>query len=247
MIRAVLCLALACPAAAQEAPALSGSAFLTPETRALQEDDFANPGMFWVEQGATLWEEAAPGGSCRACHGAPETLRGAGTRYPRWAETQGRVVTLEHQIRSCRERQGLPPPDYGSEQLLALSALVMHQSRGLPMTVATDGPAAAAYAAGEAYFRTPRGQLDLSCANCHVDHVGQRLRGEVISQGQVNGFPVYRQLWQDMGSVGRMIAWCNTAVRAEPLAEGSEMAVALELYLRARGAGLPIEAPGVRR
>ncbi len=63
----------------------------------------------------------------------------------------------------------------------------------------------------------------------------------------MNGFPIYRQLWQDMGSVGRMIAWCNDAVRAEPLVEGSRMAVELELYLRARGNGLPIETPAVRR
>ena len=89
--------------------------------------------------------------------------------------------------------------------------------------------------------------MNLACSNCHVDQVGSRLRGEPISQGQVNGFPIYRQLWQDMGSVGRMIAWCNDAVRAEPLAEGSQMAVELELYLRSRGNGLPIETPAVRR
>lgn len=97
------------------------------------------------------------------------------------------------------------------------------------------------------YYETRRGQLNLSCSNCHVDHVGDRLRGDQISQGQVNGFPIYRLLWQDIGSVGRMIAWCKDAVRAGPLAEGSDQALALELYLRARGAGLAIEAPAVRR
>lgn len=234
---------------AQEMPPVSGYHFLLTETQALQDDDFANPGMFWVELGARLWEGAeGTGKSCQDCHGAPETMRGVGTRYPQWSQAKGRVVSLEQQINECRaERQGVDPFEYSSQELLSLTSLVMFQSRGLPISVKTDGPAAAAYRRGKAYYETRRGQLNLSCSNCHVDQVGGRLRGEPISQGQVNGFPIYRQLWQDMGSVGRMIAWCNDAVRAEPLAEGSQMAVELELYLKSRGNGLPVETPAVRR
>ena len=251
-LAALLAIALAGTAQAQDAqdaPAVSGYDFLLPETRALQDDDFANPGMLWVELGERLWSEpAAEGPSCQSCHGAPETLRGAGTRYPQWSQRQGRLVSLEQQINQCRqERQHAAPLDYGSQDLVALTTLVMHQSRGLPMQVATDGPVAPAYQRGKRYFETRRGQLNLACTSCHVDQVGSRLRGEPVSQGQVNGFPIYRQLWQDMGSVGRMIAWCNDAVRAEPLEEGSRMAVELELYLRARGEGLPVETPAVRR
>ena len=113
--------------------------------------------------------------------------------------------------------------------------------------MATDGPAAESYARGEDYYSTPRGQLDLSCANCHVENAGNRLRGEVISQGQLNGFPIYRQLWQDIGSVSRMFAWCNEAVRANPITPGSQEQIDLELYLRAQGSGLLIETPAVRR
>lgn len=233
---------------AQEAP-VSGYEFLFPETKALQDDDFANPGMLWVELGEELWQKQADNGtSCQSCHGAPEMMRGVGTAYPQWSDTEARIVSLEQQINICRterqQEQGFP---YSSDELNGLSALVMHQSRGLPMSVATDGPAAEAIARGKDYYETRRGQLNLSCTSCHVDHVGDRLRGEPISQGQVNGFPIYRQLWQGMGSVGRMIAWCNDAVRAEPLAEGSPMAVELELYLKTRGEGLPIESPAVRR
>jgi len=36
-----------------------------------------------------------------------------------------------------------------------------------------------------------------------------------ITQGQVNGFPIYRLLWQTMGSTHRMFAWCVTK-RSEP-------------------------------
>ena len=121
-------------APAQERPPVSGYQFLLPETQALQDDDFANPGMLWVELGGRLWTEPAGNGtSCQNCHGAPEAMRGVGTRYPRWSQTQGRVISLEQQINQCRaERQQADPFAYSSQELVSLTALVMHQSRGLP-------------------------------------------------------------------------------------------------------------------
>jgi len=92
-----------------------------------------------------------------------------------------------------------------------------------------------------------RGQLHLSCANCHVENAGKRLRGDVISQGQINGFPIYRLTWEDLGSTHRMFALCNEAVRAEPYALGSKEYLSLEFYVTTRGRGLKIESPAVRR
>src|SRR5690606_38249276 len=114
-------------AQAQDAP-VSGYNFLLPETRALQDDDFANPGMLWVELGKGLWAQPAGGGtSCRSCHGAPEAMRGVGALYPKWSERQARIVSLEQQINECRqERQHAAPLDYGSEELVSLTTLVMH-------------------------------------------------------------------------------------------------------------------------
>ena len=68
-----------------------------------------------------------------------------------------------------------------------------------------------------------------------------------ISQGQSNGFPVYRMLWQTMGSLQRMFRWCNTSVRAEPYPFGADEYLDLEVYLAWRGRGLPVETPAVRR
>ena len=130
----------------------------------------------------------------------------------------------------CRaERQGLEPFAYESRELLGITAFVANQSRGMPVAVSTGGAAAASFGRGRDLFYTRIGQLDLACSNCHEDRVGSRLRGEPISQGQINGFPVYRQLWQTLGSTHRMFAWCNEAVRAEPFALGSQDYVDLEL------------------
>lgn len=226
----------------------SGYDFLTPENQALQDDDFANPGMLWVETGARLWAEPnAAGQSCASCH-AEGNMAGVAARYPAWSDAIGQVINIEQRINFEREtRLGLPALDYESEDLLGLTAYIGNQSKGMPIAVAVDGKAAASFARGKAFFYQRRGQLNLSCANCHEQHVGDHLRAEVISQGQINGFPIYRALWQTMGSTHRMFAWCNEAVRAEPYAAGSQEYVDLELFERWRGMGLVVETPAVRR
>jgi sulfur-oxidizing protein SoxA len=223
-------------------PPKSGYDFLTPENQALQDDDFANPGMLWVETGARLWAE-----SCASCH-AEGSMRGVAARYPQWDEKLGRVINLEQRINDERKtRLDLEPLAYESEDLLGLTAWIGNQSKGLPIDVKVDGPAAGSFERGRDFFYTRRGQLDLSCASCHEQHVGDHLRAETISQGQINGFPIYRVLWQTMGSTHRMFAWCNQAVRAEPYPAGSQEYVDLELFERWRGMGLTVETPAVRR
>lgn len=232
--------AMADPAAHGNAGALSGSHFLTPETLAQQEDDFLNPGMFWVEEGERLFNA-----DCAGCHTGG--LAGVAAGFPKVID--GELRGIEAQINTCRtDHMGAQALEYESGDLIALAAFLGHQSRGLPQNPdVTDPIAVAALARGQEYFDTRRGQMDLSCADCHESSVGKHLRAETITQGQVNGFPLYRQQWQEMGSVQRVFAWCNANIRAEPLAYGHPDYVALELYLRWRGRGLPIETPAIRR
>lgn len=229
----------------------SGYTYLSEENRRLQDDEFGNPGLLWVERGGELWLQ--PHGpsqqSCASCHAdAASTMRGTRTRFPRFDSRRNRLINLEQQINRCREeRLGAAAYAYESEELLALTALVSFQSRGLPLNVAIEGPASPFFAAGRVFFMRRRGQLDMACAHCHDQYAGQRLRGDIISQGQINGFPIYRHAWQTLGSSHRMFAWCNTAIRAEPLAYGADEYVNLELYLAWRGRGLGVETPAVRR
>jgi len=238
------------PATAEPGARPSGYDFLGSELKALQDDDFANPGMLWVDRGARLWN--APTGeadkSCAECHLEPESLRGVATRLPAWNAAQARVENLEMRINHCRStRQNAPALAWESADLLGLTALVAHQSRGLPVAVTADGPAAAALERGRKAYHQRRGQLDLSCADCHDDHVGRQLRGDTLSAGTSNGFPIYRLTWETLGSRQRMVQWCFDAVRAEPLPRGSADALALELFLAWRDRGLPVETPAVRR
>ena len=220
-------------------------------SQALQDDQFANPGMLWVDRGEELWNTPPPTSkpACADCHNDAATdMAGVAAHFPKFNKNLNAVVNLEGQINHCREEhQQSMPLEYESDDLLALSAYVGYQSNGLPIDVAIDGPAASTFAAGQAYFYTRRGQLNLACNHCHEDNVGRMLRGDKLSQGQVGGYPAYRLEWQTIGSLHRRLRFCNVGVRAEPFAFGATEYIELELYLKWRAQGLPIETPAVRR
>ena len=228
-----------------------GTAFQSQATQALQADDGANPAMLWVGQGEKLW--AAPAGpenqACATCHGdATTSMRGVAARYPRVDATSGQLFNLEARINQCRvERQHAAPFTYESQPLLSLTAFVTLHSRGLPRTVGVDGAAAPYFEQGRKFYMARQGQLNLACTQCHDDSVGQKLRGDTISQGQTSGWPGYRLEWQTLGSLHRRFRACSLGVRAEILDYGSPDYVALELYLAWRSKDLPLEAPAVRR
>lgn len=240
-------------AGAQERPSRPrpGIAFQSAATQALQNDDSANPGMLWVEQGGKLWSAApSPGArACASCHGdAAQSMKGVAARLPAVDTASGRLVNLEGRINACRtERQGQPPLAYESQDLLSLTAFLTLQSRGIPRSVATGGAAAPWFDLGRTFWQTRQGQMNIACSQCHDDNVGRKLRGDTISQGQTHGWPAYRLDWQSMGSLHRRLRACSLGVRAEVLDFGAPEYLALELYLAWRGADLPIESPGVRR
>ena len=175
-------------------------------------------------------------------------MRGVASRYPRFDQTAGAVLDVEARINACRVRyQALKPLEYESDELLALTAYVAYQSRGMPTAASIDGPARASFERGRAFYTTRHGQMNLSCAQCHEQNWGQRLYAETISQGHGNAFPAYRLEWQTLGSLQRRIRACLFGVRAEMPRPGAPELTDVEFYLAWRAQGLPLEAPGVRR
>ncbi|HKM74577.1 MAG TPA: sulfur oxidation c-type cytochrome SoxA, partial [Stellaceae bacterium] len=158
-----------------------------------------------------------------------------------------RPIDLEQRINRCRsEHQGAEPFAWESEDLLALTAFVAHQSRGLPIAVSSSAELRPFLDLGSELFHRREGQLNLSCSQRHDDNWGKRLAGAPIPQGHPTGYPVYRLEWQSLGSLQRRLRNCMIGVRAEPYEYGAPEAVALELYLMARARGMPIETPAVR-
>jgi L-cysteine S-thiosulfotransferase len=250
MRRAALALLVLLTAGAAADDRRSGFDDMSHDTQAMQRDDSLNPGMLSVADGEALWSAPAgeAGRSCASCHGeAKASMRGVAARYPRLDATSGRPIDLQGRIAQCRaERQQAPAMTFESPELLALSAYVAHQSRGMPIEPDADARLSRFRAGGEALWRQRQGQLDLACADCHDDNAGKRLAGAVIPQAHPTGYPIYRLEWQGMGSLQRRLRGCLTGIRAEPYPFGAPEYVDLELYLKQRARGMPIETPGVR-
>ncbi|TWA99825.1 sulfur oxidation c-type cytochrome SoxA [Bradyrhizobium stylosanthis] len=228
----------------------SGYSFMGPDTRAMQDDDTSNPGMLFVLDGEALWGKKAgdAGKACADCHGdARGSMKGVAARYPAFDRQLGRPVTLDQRINLCRaNQQQTTPLPYESRDLLALSAFVAHQSRGVPITAGDDPELKPFVQQGHDLFMQREGQLNLACTNCHDDNFDKRLAGAPITQAQPTGYPLYRLEWQTLGSIERRLRSCMSGVRAQAYDYGAPELVALELYLMSRARGLPMETPAVR-
>ncbi len=177
---------------------------------------------------------------------------GIGVRqnFPYFDEKQGEVVTLELALNRCREANGEAPLSYLKDDMASLTAYMAFTSRGKPfdIKIPDDPRALAAYENGKRYFYTRRGQLNFSCASCHVQSPGERLRAEVLAPalGILNAMPISRSEWNGMGTISRRFATCNSQTRAVPEEPQSEDYRDLEYFLSYLSNGLPIAGPGAR-
>ncbi len=252
-MKAVLIAALLCISAAVAAwdKPVSGYAYLPEQMQRMQDDEFANPGMETVEAGGTLFRTRGYNGkSCASCHGEdggklePKSI----ARYPVYSAAHRGPLTLQQRISQCREqRLDEFPLAYDDPQLIALEAYVRHLARGEKVNVDVSGPLRPWYESGKALYHRRIGQLDMSCQHCHDRYVDLKLRDQVLNQGHSNGFPAYRLLSGAISSLHGKFRDCFATLRAMPYAVGSDEFIALEVYLNARGNGLAIEAPGIRR
>src|SRR6202040_4035330 len=185
----------------------SGYSFMTPDTKAMQDDDTANPGMLWVLDGEKLWnrKSGAADKACADCHNnARASMKGIAAHYPAFDRALGRPVDLEQRINLCRaNHQQATPLPYESRDLLALTAFVAQQSRGAAIETGSDPQLEPFIAKGRELFMQRQGQLNLGCANCHDDNSDKHLAGSAITQGQPTGYPLYRLGRQHLGSLQR--------------------------------------------
>ena len=228
----------------------SGSEFLSPATRDMQNDEFANPGMTAVEEGKIEFHK--PGvneKTCATCHGengSKFSLKKIAS-YPRYNEDYEKPFTLQEQINYCGEEYlDNVPYVYDCVDLVEIEAYVRYLARGEKVNVKITEQLKPFYEKGKKLYNTRFGQMNMACVVCHDQFDGQRLRGQVLSQGHSNGFPLYRLGSGKMTSLHGRIKECFRSFRAEPFHIGSDELISLELYLHTRGNGLPIETPAVR-
>lgn len=228
----------------------SGATFMSAATRAMQDDDATNPAMLWVLDGEALWNRKAGAAdkACADCHGeARAGMKGVAVRFPAFDSSRNQLINLDQRINLCRvDRQKAPALQLEGRELLALSAYVGRQSRGMPIAVEVTEKSKPYLDAGRAAFERRQGQLNLACSQCHDGLWGKSLAGNPIPQAHPTGYPIYRLEWQGLGSLQRRLRNCFIGVRAEPYAYGAQAYVELEYFLMWRARGMKLETPAVR-
>jgi sulfur-oxidizing protein SoxA len=214
-----------------------------------EEKEQFPPYEFALEAGKEMFSTPFKNGKTYAdCF--PDGGIGIRQNYPYFDEKEGKVITLELALNRCREANGEAPYSYLKDEMASLTAYMAFTSRGKPMDIKVpdDPRALAAYQDGKRYFYIRRGQLNFSCATCHVQSPGERIRAEVLAPaiGILNAMPIYRSEWSGMGTISRRLTTCNSQIRGVPLEPQSDEYRNLEYYLSYVSNGLPISGPGAR-
>lgn len=217
--------------------------------RQWQEKEEFPPYEFSLEAGKEMFTKPFKNGKTYAdCF--PNGGIGIRQNYPYFDEKEGKVITLELALNRCREANGEAPISYVKDDMAALTAYMAYTSRGKPfdINIPDDPRALQAFEDGKRYFYTRRGQLNFSCASCHVQNPGQRIRAEILAPalGILNAMPIYRSEWGGMGTISRRFVTCNIQTRSVPLEPQSDEYRNLEYYLSYVSNGLPISGPGAR-
>lgn len=171
--------------------------------------------------------------------------------YPYFDTKSGKVKTLEQEINECRVKNGEEPLGWKKGKIADISAYMAYTSRGneINVKVPDDPRAMEAYEKGKEFFYAKRGQLNMSCADCHVWNAGNRVRADILSPalGHPSHFPVYRSKWGGLGTLHRRYGGCNEQVRAKAFKAQSEEYRDLEYFHTYMSNGLEVNGPGARK
>lgn len=215
----------------------------------------------YLEEGQSLFNKPGKNGqSCTSCHNAnidtttAPSLNGIAVTYPKYDGALKKVMLLETRNNYCRqEYMQSHPYKLGSRASNTLSSYVKYLARNKPINVATDEPSKNALERGRQTFYQKTGQLNFSCADCHVHAAGKWLRGQSLSSIQPNGkhrysaatWPRHYVALHDLGliSLQQRIRHCQIVTRTYPLPLGSTEYVDMELYITSLANGKNMQAP----
>jgi len=202
-----------------------------------------------IREGEGLFNKKfANGKSFSDCFPEP----GVRAEYPYWDKERSEVVTLEQAINECRVSNGEKAWKWNKGPIAKVSAFMSYESRGqiINVEVPEDDPKALeAFELGKEFYFSKRGQLNFSCADCHMSGSGLKARAETLSPslGHTSHWPVYRSKWQELGTLHRRYGGCNANIRAAKLKPQGEEYSALEYYLSYMSNGLEYNGPGSRK
>ncbi len=208
------------------------------------------PYEFALEEGEVLFNTPFSNGKSYAyCF----ENRGIGIRqnYPYFDVQSGEVVTLTMALNRCRRSNSEDMLGLRDKKLLKLTAYLAYVSRGKAMAVSVpdNEEAQSAYESGREFFYSKRGQMNFSCADCHLNNLGKHLRDQPLGPllGVVAHYPVYGLSWGGMGSLHSRFMGCMNIARAEIFSQQSRVFRNLEYFLSVMSFGLKVNGPGTHR
>lgn len=210
----------------------------------------------YIAKGEALFNKKfANGKSFADCF--PDYEKGVRQNYPYFDETSGKIVTMEGDINKCLTDNGEKAFGWKKGKIAYVGAYIAYMSRGnlLDVKIPNNADAIAVYNRGKKHFYAKRGQLNMSCADCHYTYSGSKIRADILSPalGHPSGFPVYRNKWASkskgdgMGTLHRRYGGCNKQVRAKPFKAQSDEYKALEYFHTYMSNGLEVNGPSLRK
>ena len=202
-----------------------------------------------IEKGKELYSKKfANGNSLATCFPDPTV----GGIYPFFDEKKKDLVSLTSAVNDCLRANG--EKEWGTKKgpMAEFQAYWVNESKeaGKKFDIKINSKAEKeAYERGKEYYYTQRGYLKLSCATCHIQGSGQRVRNEVLSPllGQVTHFPVLRLKWTDIGTVERRLSGCVVDQGQVPPKDESQTMIELLYFLAYMSNDMPVDGPDVRK
>jgi sulfur-oxidizing protein SoxA len=163
-------------------------------------------------------------------------LEGAYSQLPRYFADTNRVEDLETRIVSCMVRlQGFQDQQVKRDEVRALTAFIASKSGELPLQVNPQQPREVEmYQLGQALWSLRAGVRDFSCAVCHDQYAGGRVRLAPVrspAQGLGNLWPAYRFEVDKLYTLQDRIAYCYETIAIRSPALYSPPMIALSMYI----------------
>jgi len=202
-----------------------------------------------LDKGEKLWKTPLKSGKTYAdC--LPNGGKMIAGNYPMFDDAKGKVVTLEDTINACRVANGEEAYKIADPKTIGLLTAYMRTlSDGMPFNIKVESEGAKkAYEDGKKTFFSRVGQFNFSCANCHVDNAGNRLRSELLSPavGHATHWPVFRG-GDTLVTLQKRYEGCHKNTRQVPDKAGGTRYNNLEYFHSYISNGLPLQASVFRK
>jgi sulfur-oxidizing protein SoxA len=208
-----------------------------------------------VAQGEKLYNKKfANGKSVASCF--PDST--IGNEYPKFDETKKEVVSLTKAINDCYRANGEKELNTKAGDMPKIQAYIAFKTGEAGKVVDIKIPtkeAAEAYERGKKDYYAQRGYINVSCASCHVQGTGQRVRNEYMSPllGATTHFPVFRLKYENdkagdgLGTLERRMSGCVVDQGQKPAKDESKWMQELLYFMAYMSNGMKIDGPDLRK